>query len=157
MGSRVEPVWHKIPVADGNKGQALTDFVEFTEPIIHEPMGIGPSSVAQAPSWKLYVDSSSDDQHSCAGIILLSPDGHKFHSAVRVGFTTSNNEAEYEALLAGLHLAKCIQVKVIDIFSYSLLMVNQTSREYQTRGFKIMAYLRKVKDTLAQFDQYSIQ
>lgn len=107
------------------KGQALADFVaEFTEPIIHESINTRPSGKAEAPSWRLYVDGSSNDQHSGEGIILISPDGHKFHSVVRFGFTTSNNEVEYEALLVGLRLAKSIQVKVIDIFSDYLLMVN---------------------------------
>ena len=36
-------------------------------------------------------------------------------------------------------------------------MVNQILGEYQARGFKMMAYLSKVKDSLAQFDRYSIQ
>lgn len=36
-------------------------------------------------------------------------------------------------------------------------MVNQILGEYQALGFKMMAYLSKVKDFLAQFDRYSIQ
>lgn len=140
------------------KGQALADFIaEFIEPVIHELVNTEPSIEAETPSWKLYVDGSSNDQRSEIGFIIISPDGHKFHNVVRFGFTASNNEVEYEALLVELHLAKSIQVKVIDIFNDSLLMANQISGEYQARGFKIMAYLGKVKDTLAQFDRYSIQ
>ncbi|KAM3000873.1 hypothetical protein FF2_037235 [Malus domestica] len=40
--------------------------------------------------------------------------------ALRFKFTVSNNEAEYEALLAGLRLAKHLGVKRIDIFSDSM-------------------------------------
>lgn len=36
-------------------------------------------------------------------------------------------------------------------------MVNQILGQYQARGFKMMAYLSKVKDSLAQFNRYSIQ
>ena len=36
-------------------------------------------------------------------------------------------------------------------------MVNQISGKYQARGFKMMTYLSKAKDTLTQFDLYSIQ
>ena len=86
-----------------------------------------------------------------------SIEGHKFHSAMQFGFTSSNNKAEYKALLTGLRLAKNIQVKAISIYNDSLLIVNQISREYQAHDFKMMAYLSKVKDSLAQFDRYSIQ
>ena len=39
-------------------------------------------------------------------MILISPEGHKIHCALRFGFPASNNEAEYEALIAGLRFAK---------------------------------------------------
>jgi len=39
-----------------------------------------------------------------AGIILISPEGIKVEKSFRLGFSTSNNEAEYEALLAGLRM-----------------------------------------------------
>lgn len=103
------------------------------------------------------MDDSSNDRKSGARIILISPEGHKFHSGVKFEFTTSNNEAEYEALLAGLWLVRSVQARAVEVFSDSLLMVNQILGEYQVRGFKMMAYLSKVKDSLAQFVRYSIQ
>lgn len=124
---------------------------------MNEPTSDEPIDAPDIPTWPLYVDGSSNDQHSGAGVILVSPEGHKFHSVVKFGFTASNNEAEYEALLAGLRLARSVQARAITIFSDSLLMVNQILGEYLAQGFKMMAYLRKVKDSLAQFDKYSIQ
>nr|GEV07517.1 reverse transcriptase domain-containing protein [Tanacetum cinerariifolium] len=44
-----------------------------------------------------------------AGLILKSPDGMKFTYALRFQFTASNNEAEYEALIAGLQIATQIE------------------------------------------------
>ena len=38
--------------------------------------------------------------------MLISLEGHKIHCAIRFGFKASNNEAEYEALIVGLHLAR---------------------------------------------------
>ena len=71
------------------KGQALADFVaESTEPIIVEPVMAEPSDVPKSPMWKLYVDGSSNDCNSGAAIILISPEEHKFHSAVSFGFTS---------------------------------------------------------------------
>ena len=50
--------------------------------------------------------------------------------ALRFGFKASNNEAEYEALIAGLELAKEMKVESLDIFSDSQLVVCQINEEY---------------------------
>ena len=62
---------------------------------------------------------------------MITPDGHRFHCAIRFNFSASNNEAEYEALLAGLRLARDMNIKVLDIYSDSKLVVNQVLGEYQ--------------------------
>ena len=56
--------------------------------------------------WKLYVDDSSNDCEAGAGLMLVSPERHKITCALRFNFKASSNEAEYEALLAGLRLSK---------------------------------------------------
>ena len=58
----------------------------------------------------LYVDGSSDDGGLGAGLILISPKGHRMNCALRFEFKASNNEAEYEALISGLELAKEMKV-----------------------------------------------
>ena len=88
---------------------------------------------------------------------MITPEGHRFHCAIRFDFAASNNEAEYEALLAGLRMARDMNIKVLDIYSDSQLVVNQVLGEYQARGLKMMAYLNKTKDLLAQFTKYTLQ
>ena len=51
--------------------------------------------------------------------MLISPEGHKITCALRFDFKVSNNEAEYEALLAGLRLAKEMKAGYLQIFSDS--------------------------------------
>ena len=51
--------------------------------------------------------------------------------ALRFGFMTSNNEVEYEALIAGLELAKEIKIESLAIFSDSQFVVCQINEEYQ--------------------------
>ena len=58
-----------------------------------------------AKQWTLYVDDAFNDTGSGAGIMLISPEGHKIYCVIHFGFKASNNEAEYEALIAGLLLA----------------------------------------------------
>ena len=113
------------------KGQALADFIdEFS----HKPdkrLEEDPSpSTAQVPKWGLYVDGSSNDGGSGASLILVSPKGHRIHCVLRFKFKASNNEVEYEALIAGLELAKKMKVEYLDIFSDSQLAVCQINDEY---------------------------
>ena len=76
--------------------------------------------------------------------------------ALRFGFKAFNNEAEYEALIAGLELAKEIKVKSLDIFSDSQLVVCQINDEYQAREGKMAAYLHKAKKLLESFSSYTV-
>ncbi|XP_024021689.1 uncharacterized protein LOC112091692 [Morus notabilis] len=134
------------------KGQALADFVvEFAG----LPDGAEEGNAPQR--WKLYVDGSSNEYGSGAGLVLHTPEGHKITLAIRFEFPVSNNEAEYEALLAGLRLAEHLKVGNIDIFSDLQLVVNQVKGQYQTRDEKMVTYLKKVKEALEKFTAYDIQ
>ena len=73
------------------------------------------------------------------------------HCALRFGFKAFNNEAEYEALIAGLKLAKEMKVESLEIFRDSQLTVCQITDEYQAQEEKIAAYLQKAKGLLRSF------
>ncbi|VVA37970.1 PREDICTED: RVT_3 domain-containing, partial [Prunus dulcis] len=77
------------------------------------------------PLWTLYVDSSSNAQGCGAGLVLISPDKVFLKYAIRFKFHAFNNVAEYEALLAGLQLAKEMDTKQIQIFNDSQLIVHK--------------------------------
>lgn len=55
--------------------------------------------------------------HGGAGIVLRSPDDTKVLQAVQFSFPTSNNEAEYKALLAGLRLALNLLVTHVKVYN----------------------------------------
>ncbi|KAM2144795.1 hypothetical protein ACFX1R_048431 [Malus domestica] len=132
------------------KGQAVADFiVDFTYlvDIVSMPKEVVSLPLeAQkiepiAPVWSLYVDGSSN-QHGCgAGLVLMTPDKVAMEYALRFKWKASNNEAEYEALLASLCLAKHLGVKRIDIFSDSQLVVNQVTNNFDAKDSSMAAYL----------------
>ncbi|KAM1228780.1 hypothetical protein ACFX2J_007839 [Malus domestica] len=66
-------------------------------------------------------------------------------------FKASNNKAEYEALLAGLRLAKHLGVKRIDIFSDSQLVVNQVTNNFDAKDSSMAAYLVQTQLLLKHF------
>lgn len=57
-------------------------------------------------------------------MILLSLKGYKLNRAMRLEFKASNNVAQYKAILAGLRLAKEMQVKRLLINSDSQQVVS---------------------------------
>ena len=89
------------------------------------------------------MDDTSSYTGSGAGIMLISPKGHKIHCVLSFGFRSSNKKAEYEALIAGLRLARELQAHNIQIYSDSQLVVNQVNDTYLARGDKMAAYSSK--------------
>nr|GEV27607.1 reverse transcriptase domain-containing protein [Tanacetum cinerariifolium] len=84
------------------KGHILADF------LIEMP-GKNPQATAAAETqeepWTLFTYGSSCVDGSGVGLILTNPEGVEFTYALRFQFAASNNEAEYEALIAGLRIA----------------------------------------------------
>ncbi|KAL5543941.1 hypothetical protein UlMin_007725 [Ulmus minor] len=110
----------------------------------------------QDSQWKLYVDGSSTENSSEAGIICVSPDGVKLSCAVHFRFKATNNQAEYEALLTSLRLAKEVSARHLVVYSDSQLVVSQVNSEFQAKGEKMASYLEKVKEVLNQFDTVTV-
>ncbi|GAV65493.1 RVT_3 domain-containing protein [Cephalotus follicularis] len=91
------------------------------------------SSESEKGTWKLSVDGSSCLTGSGAGLVLTSPDGWMLEYALRFKFKATNNEAEWEALKAGLTIAKHLEVQRIEASSDSQLVVGLANGEYEAR------------------------
>ncbi|GJW90445.1 reverse transcriptase domain-containing protein [Tanacetum coccineum] len=92
------------------KGQILADF------IVERPKEDSPDTPMEVEEelpepWILFTDGSSCTDGSKAGLILINPEGMKFTYALRFRFDATNNEAEYEALIARLRIAEQMGVK----------------------------------------------
>ena len=137
----------------GIKGQVLADFVmEFTPIELAEPT----RSEDDLPIWKLSVDGASNAQGSGAGLILTSPEGIDIEHALLFVFHASNNEAEYEAVIAGLNLAHSLEVDQLEVdqlevYSDSQLVVRQIEDTYEAKSETMVLYLQKVHDLLKKF------
>ncbi|GJT35974.1 reverse transcriptase domain-containing protein [Tanacetum coccineum] len=83
--------------------------------------------------WKLFTDGASSFDGSGAGLMLVNPEGKEYTYAFRFRFKTTNNEAEYEALLAGLHIATKMKIQELAIFVDSQLVANQVKGLFKAR------------------------
>ncbi|RVW59298.1 hypothetical protein CK203_101698 [Vitis vinifera] len=107
--------------------------------------------------WTLRVDGASRSSGSGVGLLLQSPTGEHLEQAIRLGFSASNNEAEYEAILSGLDLALALSVSKLRIYSDSQLVVRHVQKEYEAKDSRMARYLAKVRSTLQQFTEWTIE
>ena len=73
--------------------------------------------------------------------MLSSPEGDEIKCMVRLDFPTTNNETEYEALVAGLDLAKVVGAASVVIHCNSQVVTNQVKGDYKCKGERIKKYL----------------
>ncbi|XP_065030486.1 uncharacterized protein LOC135653005 [Musa acuminata AAA Group] len=132
------------------KAQAVADFIaELTQMEDRDP-------VQPPEAWILHVDGSASSNDAGVGLVLLAPDGRSFERSLRFGFKATNNEAEYEALLAGLKLALEMQVAAIHVLTDPQLMAEQLSGGYEARDPTMAKYLARVRDLTAKFPYFML-
>ena len=102
------------------KGQVLAGFVaEFSprnkgEMVCH----------VESHPWRVFMDGAQSAMGASAGIVIITSKGIWLEYSFRLGFRASNNEAEYEALLAGLRTILGMGARDVEIYSDSRLVVN---------------------------------
>ncbi|XP_010457030.1 PREDICTED: uncharacterized protein LOC104738571 [Camelina sativa] len=131
------------------KSQVLADFLVEVSPELE-------SGAPRAEKWSLHVDGASSRHGSGIGIHLVSPTGEVLERSFRLAFTASNNEAEYEALIAGMRLAGGIGVKKLQVFCDSQLVTHQFSGDYECRNDRMDAYLKVVQELSSSFESFEL-
>ena len=105
----------------------------------------------------MHTDGSSNRQAGGAGVVLLSPKGDVVECMICLDFPTTNNEAEYEALVAGLDLARAAGAISVVIYYDSQVITNQVNGDYECKGERMKRYLdqakRRVDDLQAKIIQ----
>ncbi|GKV30474.1 hypothetical protein SLEP1_g39278 [Rubroshorea leprosula] len=132
------------------KGQAVADFlVECISATKEE-------KAPEHPVWVLYVDGAANIEGSGVGAVLVGPDGFKSEHALRFKFQTTNNAAEYEALIYGLKLASELKVQSIQVFSDSQLVVGQVNDSCEIRDPQLGRYASVVNRLKSIFILFQI-
>ena len=88
---------------------------------------------------------------------MIDPEGVESSHYLRFEFRATNNEAEYEALLADLNVARELGAQFLAIKSDSQLIMNQVAGSYQAKGENMTAYLEKVKQAIKAFQMIKIE
>ena len=93
----------------------------------------------------MHTNGSSNRQAEGAGVVLLSPEGDIVECMIRLYFPTTNNEAEYEALVVGLDLARAVGAISVVIYCDSQVITNQINGDYECKGERMRLYLNQVR------------
>ncbi|GKV50913.1 hypothetical protein SLEP1_g57592 [Rubroshorea leprosula] len=132
------------------KGQAIADF------LVECISATEKDKALDYPAWVLYVDGAANVEGSGAGAVLIGPNGFKSKHALRFKFQTTNNAAEYEALIYGLKLASELKVQSIQIFSDSQLVVGQVNGSCEVRDPQLGRYTSVVNSLKLRFASFQI-
>ncbi|GJS15791.1 reverse transcriptase domain-containing protein [Tanacetum coccineum] len=142
--------YHQIKMAkeDEEKTAFITSQGIFLDFIVErpedDPLDTPMKDNEELPDpWVLFTDGSSCIDGSGAGLIITNPEGMKFTYALRFRFNATNNEAEYEALIAGLRIAEQMRVKNLQANVDSRLVANQVNGIYVAKEPGTIKYLKK--------------
>ena len=147
------------------KGQVLADLMaEFVEPPVEtltelcgmEGKPIGVVSVPKPPCWKVYVDGVANQRGSGVGLVLITPERATIEKSLKLGFSATNNEAEYEALLQRMAMVQKMGGKVVEMFLDSRLIVGQVRGEMEAKDVRMQEYLNQVKRLWSGFNLFSL-
>ncbi|GJS48764.1 reverse transcriptase domain-containing protein [Tanacetum coccineum] len=138
------------------KGHILADFI--VERPEDDPLDTPMKDKEELPDlWVLFMDGSSCIDGSGAGLIITNPEGIEFTYALRFRFNATNNEAEYEDLIAGLRIAEQMGVRNLQANVDSRLVANQVNGIYIEKEPGMIKYLEKVKNLASAFKEFSIK
>ncbi|XP_071727788.1 uncharacterized protein [Rutidosis leptorrhynchoides] len=121
--------------------------------VIHERTELKP---AQGETWDLFTDGASCAEDTGAGLVLTSPSGEKHTYALRFNFDVTNNEGEYEALLAGLTIAHKLNITKVRAYVDSQLVSNQFNGSFDAHELSMQKYLKLLKETAEKFEHFEL-
>jgi ribonuclease HI len=106
------------------------------------------------PVWTMYFDGASTKDSTGAGVVLISPLEKAMHLSFKLDFKTTNNIAEYEALILGLNTAKEMGIKGLKVFGDADLIIQQVNSTFQAKHVRLKAYrdeVWKIRDSFSIF------
>ena len=116
MDSCIVKICLRYESAKAVKGQVIADFVTQ-----HHKPSIG---YVELIPWTLFFDGSSCKQGGGISIVIISHRGASFEFAFQIKPMTTNNQAEYEAILKGLQLLHDVKAESMELFGFSKFAIN---------------------------------
>ena len=91
------------------------------------------------------------------GLVLISPKKLIVEKSLRLGFSATNNEAEYEALLEGMSMVQRMGGKSAIMFLDSKLVVGQVKGKLEAKDERMQGYLTRIRHLQLKFESFNLQ
>ena len=129
------------------EGQILANFVaEFIEGTMEKEekaMGVMVTSAIIVLPWEVYIDGAFNRKGAGIGSVLITPEKLIMEKSLQLDFLATNNEVEYEALLAGVAMVRQLGGDVVELYSDSRMVVGQVNGEFEAQDERMQGYLAK--------------
>ena len=102
------------------------------------------------------MDGAANQRGSGVGLVLVSPEKIIVEKSLRLSFSTTNNEAEYEALLMGMMMVQKMGGKTVKLFLDSKLVVGQVRGDLEARDPRMQEYLGQVRSIQTKFKFFDL-
>ena len=106
--------------------------------------------------WEVYVDEASNQKGSGVGLVLISPEKIIIEKSLRLDFSATNNETEYEALMMGMAMVQRMGGKSVKVLSDSRLVVDQVKGEFEAKDERMQGYLSQVRCLQLEFESFNL-
>ena len=90
------------------------------------------------------------------GLVLVSPEKITIEKSLRLSFSTTNNEAEYKALLTGMMMVQKMGGKAVKVFLDSKLVVGQVRGDLEARDLRMQEYLCQIRSVQEKFEVFDL-
>ena len=117
------------------------------------------AGVTSLSGWRIYFDGVANHSGYGIGVLLIFPHGDHIPRIVRLAFVeiypAMNNIVEYEACILGLETALEHEIRKMEIFGDSNLVIRQIQGDWKTRDVKLRPYHAYLELLVGRFDDLS--
>ncbi|XP_040942266.1 uncharacterized protein [Gossypium hirsutum] len=116
-------------------------------------MCISEGESSKDQSWKMSFDGASNTLGHGMGVVLVSLEGNRYPLTARLNFFCTNNIAEYEACIMGLHAAIKRKIKILEVQRDSALVIYQIRGDWEVRDSKLVKYHDLIAELVKEFNE----
>ncbi|XP_050908562.1 uncharacterized protein LOC127122235 [Lathyrus oleraceus] len=103
--------------------------------------------------WTLMFDGASNVIGHGIGAVLMSPKNYHLPFTAKLCFTCTNNIIEFEACILGLEESIELEIKILEVFGDSSLVIHQIRGDWKTRHANLIPYWDYMLKLLPKFDK----
>ena len=102
------------------------------------------------------MDGAANQRGSGVGLVLVSPEKITIKKSLKLSFSATYNEAEYEALLMRMAMVQKMGGKAVKVFSNSKLVVGQVRGDLEARDLRMQKYLCQIRSIQSKFEVFDL-